>query len=205
MKPKEEEEHVSFHQPSIETGCLSLSVPLLITLSFPGSLSPSSCMPLFSVPSSVFHKKRPPPRLSVVCSPHSPLSPCREVKHLSPSISPPHFLIPCVGVPSFYPTQNTFWHILLVNQECIGHQFMMHWAIIMVYFRPMWKIPSAVWLLLPPTLHYSDWQTPWEQQRCTQARRCSKMLKGIECFQSNVLIGGVKDLLAKLNLSYCDF
>lgn len=66
------------------------------------------------------------------------------------------------------PIQNIFWHFLSVNQESLGHPFMIHSALIMVYFWAMWysvlQTPSAVWLLLPLTLRYSDWRTLWQPQ-----------------------------------------
>lgn len=66
------------------------------------------------------------------------------------------------------PIQNIFWHFLSVNQESLGHPFMIHSALIMVYFWAMWysvlQTPSAVWLLLPLNLRYSDWRTLWQPQ-----------------------------------------
>lgn len=72
---------------------------------------------------------------------------------------------------------------------------MIHSAIIIVYFWPVWhsvlQTPSAVWLLLPPTLHYSDWRTLWQPFTAAELDSGLNVLKkqwkkNIEHFQKEI-------------------
>lgn len=140
-----------FSRLNFRTNSPSLSVLLLITLSSPCLLCRSPANLLYLI---CLSKKTP-----IHFSEKSNMSLTPHLHLISL-----HLIVLFLSF-LFLPHSDFFWHIVSINKECVGQPFMIHSAII-IYFWPMWhsilQIHSAVWLVLPPNLHYSDWQTVWQ-------------------------------------------
>ena len=104
------------------------SLLLLLALSF--------LLPLLSVFSSVFLRKHLSPS-SLICPRHSPLSPFSPESNTSqPPFNPLRLISPYLSAFSSLLSSLLLHseHMYADNQESLGHPFMIHSALIMVYF-----------------------------------------------------------------------